>query len=1166
MAVVLCAGTQLTAQPFSILKTFGISGENPIGAPVCAPDGTIYGTTQYGGAADFGAVYRVNSDGSGASNIFSFSGVNGSNPNGGLVLSGTTLYGTTYEGGASGSGTVFALQTDGSGFTNLHDFDYTDGSGPQSSLALSGGVLFGTTEYGGTAQNGTVFSINTDGSGFTSLKSFSVAIYNGLTGYTNWDGQDPIAGLIVSGNMLYGTAYQGGLFGCGTVFMLSMDGTVFSNLYNFTGIDDGRFPYGGLVASGNTLYGTTAQGGTNDDGTVFSMHMAGTGFTGLHDFDGSDGLNPYASMVLSGSTLYGTTLQGGYYGSGTIFQINTDGSGFTNLQDLGYYDTGEYPYGLTVSGGTLFGVADDGGTVGRGAVFELNTDGSGFTAIDDFIQLEGANPYGGLTAGPGNKLYGTLSTGGTANNGVVFEINQDGSGFSQLYDFASEGADGSEPYSSLVSAGDTLYGTTYAGGSSGEGEVFSVNADGSGLTTIYSFQYGQPGVEPTSGLVLSGNTLYGTTSGGGQLDGGTVFKVNTDGSGFAVLHSFAYTDDGAYPQSALVLSGDMLYGTAVQGGFSDVGTVFAINVDGSGFTNLHSFSYSDGGYPYGDLVASGNMLYGTTKEGTATGLGEVFAMSMDGSSFTNLHAFSGPDGSYPYAGLALSGSMLYGTTEGGGSSGYGTIFGLNINGGGFTNIYNFTGGNDGAYPYAGLVVSGGTLYGATALGGAQTEGNVFQVQADGSGFSSLHAFTGGIDGANPYAALLLSNGVLYGTASDGGAGQQGTVFQLNASVGEFTTIHGFNSSSAGSAPYGSLVLSGSMLYGTTSAGGNNDDGTVFAVGTDGSGFITLHTFNGTGDGSIPYDGLLLSGGTLYGTAYGGGTSDYGTIFKINTDGSGFAVLMSFPTTEQNPFTGNYGNTDGASPEGGLAMAGNTLFGTTTAGGGFGYGIVFSLDTNGSSFKVLHNFGSFDGSSPYAGLAVAGSTLYGSTYGGGSFLYGTVFKINTDGSGFTTLHNFGYLDGGAPQAALVVSGSTLFGTTTYGGSLSYGTVFQINLDGTGFTVLHNFAQADGGTLYGSLAISGNALYGVTDLGGPGGAGVVFSIGVSLSGPMLQIAPAGNGVIISWPSPSTGYVLQQNGNLLPSGWSNFTGVTNNNGTTQSVTVSPATGTQFYRLQLQ
>jgi uncharacterized repeat protein (TIGR03803 family) len=246
----------------------------------------------------------------------------------------------------------------------------------------------------------------------------------------------------------------------------------------------------------------------------------------------------------------------------------------------------------------------------------------------------------------------------------------------------------------LILSGDTLYGTAHLGGSSGNGTVFKLNSDGTGFTTLHTFTTGfygnNDGAAPYAGLILSGNTLYGTALYGGGSGRGTVFALNTEGTGFTTLHHFAgYPREGENPAAGLILSGNTLYGTTESGGRSFHGTVFAVNTDGTGFTTLHDFtagsgSYpneinSDGAYPAGGLILAGNTLYGTTELGGSSGDGTVFAIHIDGAGFTNLHNFDYSDGAYPVAGLVLSGKTLYGTTAGGGISGAGTLFKLFVN-------------------------------------------------------------------------------------------------------------------------------------------------------------------------------------------------------------------------------------------------------------------------------------------------------------------------------------------------------------------------------------------------------------------------------------------------------------------------------------------------------
>jgi uncharacterized repeat protein (TIGR03803 family) len=334
------------------------------------------------------------------------------------------------------------------------------------------------------------------------------------------------------------------------------------------------------------------------------------------------------------------------------------------------------------------------------------------------------------------------------------------------------------------------------------------------------------------------------------------------------------------------------------------------------------------------------------------GLGLIPAGRVTAQTFTNLHSFNYSDGAYPYAGLILSGNTLYGTAVQGGSSGYGTVFAVNTNGTGFTTLHSFTAtsgslytNSDGANPHAGLILSGSTLYGTALQGGSSGNGTVFAVNTNGTGFTNLHSFLNyPSDGANPEAGLILSGNTLYGTANRGGSWNAGTVFAVHTNGTGFTNLYSFFVVSSGASPYAGVILSGNTLYGTASWGGSLGTGTVFAVNTDGTGFTNLHSFTATSslyphtnsDGAVPYGGLILSGNTLYGTATSGGSSDNGTVFAVHTNGTGFTNLHSFTAFVSGT------NSDGGSPCAGLILSGNTLYGTATNGGSSGRGMVFSL--------------------------------------------------------------------------------------------------------------------------------------------------------------------------------------------------------------------------------
>jgi uncharacterized repeat protein (TIGR03803 family) len=382
--------------------------------------------------------------------------------------------------------------------------------------------------------------------------------------------------------------------------------------------------------------------------------------------------------------------------------------------------------------------------------------------------------------------------------------------------------------------------------------------------------------------------------------------------------------------------------------------ILADRATAQNFTTLHSFtatsvsspfSNSDGTFPRADLIQSGNTLYGTASKGGSLNAGTVFGININGTSFTNLHSFAGSDGSLLYGGLIILSNTLYGTTVFGGSSGAGTLFSINTNGMGFTNLYSFTSNtysaslntytnSDGASPYGGLISLGNTLYGAALKGGNSGKGTIFSINTDGTSFTNLHTFTtSSNDGSGPEARLIQSDGILYGTTANGGNFGNGTVFSLGTNGTGFTILHSFTNSD-GTDPLAGLVLSGNTLFGTASGGGNGI-GTMFSIETNGMNFTNLHSFS-VADGYQPQADLFLSGNTLYGTTQHGGSSFEGNVFSVDTNGTGFTNLYSFTVLS------NSTNSDGAIPQAGLILSGNTLFGTAAQGGGANNGTVFRL--------------------------------------------------------------------------------------------------------------------------------------------------------------------------------------------------------------------------------
>jgi uncharacterized repeat protein (TIGR03803 family) len=346
---------------------------------------------------------------------------------------------------------------------------------------------------------------------------------------------------------------------------------------------------------------------------------------------------------------------------------------------------------------------------------------------------------------------------------------------------------------------------------------------------------------------------------------------------------------------------------------------------------------------------------------------------------------------------------------------------------------------DGAHPFSELVEGNdGMLYGTTVTGNNSTDHDtIFKLNPDGSGFTVLMNFDSSTTGGNCWGGLLLgSNGVLYGTTYYGGTGDAGTVFMLNQDGTDFAVLKNFDASTTGGSSYARLLEVDKVLYGTTYVGGNGNAGTVFKLNRDGTGFAVLKHFDNTVTGGHPAAGITVGrDGVLYGTALHGGSSLFGTVFKLNTDGSAFSVLQHLTFS-----TGGYSQarllqgSDGA------------LYGTANEGGSFEGGTLFKLNTDGSNFTVLRNLHpTAEGTFPIAGL-IEGSDgkLYGTTLHGGTYDWGTVFEINPDGTGYRVLKRFDYSTTGGFLAGGLIQGSdgALYGAAAYGGDDEFGTIFRL----------------------------------------------------------------------------------------------------------------------------
>ena len=373
-------------------------------------------------------------------------------------------------------------------------------------------------------------------------------------------------------------------------------------------------------------------------------------------------------------------------------------------------------------------------------------------------------------------------------------------------------------------------------------------------------------------------------------------------------------------------------------------------------------------------------------------------------------------------------------------------------------------------------------------------------------YTILHNFND-TTGAGGFGTLTLSGNLLYGMAGGGGVNDSGCIFSIDTTGNGYADIYDFGRH--GGFPLGSLTLSGTILYGVAQYGGANGDGCIFSFNTIGNVYTDLFDFNGVNGDNPQACTLVLSGTTLYGMTWQGGAG-FGNIFSFNTSGNIYTDLFDF-----NGANGKY-------PYGSLLLSGTTLYGMTWGGGANNAGLLFSFNTIGNMYTDLHDFNIASGCSPEGSLILSGTTLYGMTEYGGVNSAGCIFSFDTIGNLYTDIYDFNFTSGGGGSyGSFMLSGTTLYGMTENGGVNSDGVVFSFDTSGNTYTDLLNFDSANGKSPESSLIHSGSTLYGMTSEGGTKGIGVIFKFkDTAIHNTGVKSIHIASAQINVYPNPSNG----------------------------------------------
>jgi uncharacterized repeat protein (TIGR03803 family) len=700
--------------------------------------------------------------------------------------------------------------------------------------------ITGLTNAGGDVGYGTTYSFDATTGKDSLLFNFGGETNSILLG-------SPEGNIVQAPNgLLYGMANVGGNYNLGGLFSYDPKTGKDSALVSFDTLIGG-FPIGSLIlASNGLLYGTVPFGGLNFGGVLFCYNPTTGKDSIVFNFNYATGGQPGKSLMqASNGLLYGLNGSGGTYLQGTLYSFNTV-TGQDSLLFSFNDSSGTEPYSslIQASNGLLYGMTLSGGRYGNGTMFCFNTVTGQDSVLLHFHGNIGASPAGSLMQASNGLLYGMTELGGTWGQGLVFAYNPLTGSDSIVLEF--NGSNGGSPTGTLMQASNgLLYGMTQFGGTNGEGVIFSYDPITGKDSIIINLSGALNGDAPLGDLFeASDGFLYGMTSAGGSSGTGTLFRLNMVTQQDSLLLNF-----GVSPQSTqnspMLASDGMVYGMTYRGGIYDKGILFRYNPNTGQDTILLNFHDSIGVSPNGSLIQAKNgLLYGFT---VSSDLGGTL-FSYDPVKFKDsvLVDFNGYDGQNPFGSLIqASDGLLYGTISGGGTHDFGVIMSYNTITGKDSILYNF---NDtlGWSPY-------GTL----------TEG---------------------------------ANKTLYGTAEYGGATGYGVLFSYDIVHAKFDTLASMSPLTT-IAPQGNLIVDTNqhIIYGvSTSSTFVNIRGALFSYNLNTNKFDTLFTFNGP-NGVTP-TGLLMwdtAANDIYGTTYGGGSNNYGVLFRYNTVTGLDTTLYSF---------------------------------------------------------------------------------------------------------------------------------------------------------------------------------------------------------------------------------------------------------------------------------
>jgi uncharacterized repeat protein (TIGR03803 family) len=648
-------------------------------------------------------------------------------------------------------------------------------------------------------------------------------------------------------------------------------------LHNFV-ITDATYSNGVVEGPDGKLYGTARNGGTNNNGLVFSVEADGSNYTVIYNISASQSIQ-YATPVFGPDGKIYINI------SNSLYRIEMDGSAAAVVAAL--------PAGgsqiVIDNAGWIFA---RGFEIGNSILYKIKTDGTGYQLLHTFNTAVdgGFDNLSAVCITPTDRLFGQCTYGGLGNRGTLFSLKKDGSDFIIHQSFDNTVA-GESPvrYGAPAHYNGKIFFANSGGGTNFTGMLLSFDTTLLTLAVVFQFPAGdsnRASIQPK----IANNTIMGLSKNG-------LYRLNPDGSNFQKINTFPFGNDNYSIFQQLTYSpvtNQVFY--IADGGVYKNG--YLLKMDATALTNfdVHDFGNVPGGYnPSGIFKATDGKLYGITQNGGAAGGGTIFKMNTDGSAFQTIYDFNGANGQSPIGQLLLAADgRLYGVCNRSGVSGLSDnrlIFGINTDGTNYTVLKIFTNAaTDGRVVGELTEGTAGSLYGVTGPWGDRDDepSIIFKIATSGTGYTVLKTFnTSFTEGKVMRNRLTFYSGFLYGTFALGGNNSAGTAFRINENGTGFTVIKHFSPATEGVIGIGGLTLaSNNILYGSTAFGGSFGSGTVFTINPSTLGVQVIYNFPGAqGDALSSGKFLQASNGRLYKLRTPG-------LFGIDLNGSNATYVSS----------------------------------------------------------------------------------------------------------------------------------------------------------------------------------------------------------------------------------------------------------------------------------